>query len=363
MKTRLLFLCLFVSVLGHLRAQQRITLLFAGDAMQHLAQIEDARTPAGYDYDSCFVQVKEEIQSAGLAVVNLEVPLGGAPYSGYPQFCAPDAFAEALKESGFDLFLIANNHCLDRREKGLERTIRQLDSLSVFHTGTYCSARERQRLHPLLLRKNGIRLAFLNYTYGTNGIQVRPPYLVNYIHTETIVKDIEIAKKNGADVIIVCPHWGEEYRSLPNIAQKRLADTLVEAGAHLVIGAHPHVIQPIEARCDSLGRITSVIAYSLGNFISNMKTQTTMGSIIFKVDLVKNGTTDIRIENPRYALIFTRRPVHVPGGGFQVIPATRYLSEKDSVPSSLMIPLTRFVQDSRALFKQYNKGSVTEYSF
>lgn len=362
MKTRFYLLSLFFLVSVYIQAQQRITLLFAGDAMQHLAQIEDAQTPSGYNYDSCFVQVKNEIQSAGLAVVNLEAPLGGFPYSGYPQFCAPDAFAQALKKAGFDLFLTANNHCLDRREKGLERTIRQLDSLEVFRAGTYCSENECKRLHPLLLRKNGIRLAFLNYTYGTNGIQVRPPYIVNYIQFENILRDVETAKKNGADVIIVCPHWGDEYRTLPNVSQKKLADTLVDAGVHLIVGAHPHVVQPIDARLDSIGRIKSVVAYSLGNFISNMKTRTTMGSIVFKVDVVKDSS-DIRIENPRYALIFTQRPVHVPEQGFTVLPAARWLAKGDSIPSSLSIPLTRFVQDTRKLFSQQNKGTVTEYEF
>lgn len=363
MKMRLLVFLFFILLFEHIHAQQRITLLFVGDAMQHSAQIEAARTPYGYSYDSCFDQLKGEIESADLAVVNLEVPLGGFPYSGYPQFCAPDAYASALKQAGFDLFLTANNHCLDRREKGLDRTIKQLDSLKVFHTGTYCSEKEKSRLHPLLLRKNGIRIAFLNYTYGTNGIQVRPPYIVNYIQTEKIIHDIEVAKKNGADVIIVCPHWGDEYQNLPNFSQKRLAGALVDAGAHLIVGSHPHVIQPIEIRIDSVGRIKSVIAYSLGNFISNMKTRTTMGSIIFKVDVIKNDSDSIQIESPRYAFIFTQRPVHWPGRGFTVIPAVRSLTEVDSIPSSLAVPLTRFVKDSRSLFMKYNKGQITEYDF
>ena len=344
------------------QAQQRVSLLFAGDAMQHSAQIENARTSQGYDYESCFEIIKEEVESAGMAIVNLEVPLGGSPYTGYPQFCAPDAFAQALRNTGFDLFLTANNHCLDRRERGLERTIRQLDSLQVLHTGTYCSEKGRSRLHPLLLRKNGIRFAFLNYTYGTNGIQVRPPYIVNYMQQDEMLKDIDAAKRNGADVIIVCPHWGDEYYTLPNVRQRKLADSLIAAGAHLVIGTHPHVIQPIEAHRDSTGEIKAVVAYSLGNFISNMKTRETMGSIIFKVDIVKQGGR-IYIESPRYALIFTQRPVHVPGKGFVVVPASRWVSKGDSIPASLLIPLSRFVQDSRRLFEQYNKGDITEYIF
>ena len=170
-----------------LSAQKRITLLFVGDLMQHQAQIDAARTPDGkYDYSSCFALVKEQISHADIAIGNLEVTLGGKPYRGYPTFSAPDEYLQAIKDAGFDVLLTANNHCLDRGKKGLERTIAQIDSLSIPYAGTYRNVAERTQRYPLFIRKKGFCIAILNYTYGTNGIKATPPNIVNYINKETI---------------------------------------------------------------------------------------------------------------------------------------------------------------------------------
>ena len=155
------------------------SLYFAGDAMQHIAQIESAlQTDDTYSYKECFTYVKEQVSVANLAICNLEVTLGGKPYRGYPQFSAPDEFAAALKETGFDILLTANNHCLDRRNKGLIRTLDVLDSLGIAHVGTYRNQAERDSLYPYLATVNNITFAILNYTYGTNGIPVNPPCIV-----------------------------------------------------------------------------------------------------------------------------------------------------------------------------------------
>ena len=170
------------------------SLYFAGDAMQHIAQIESAHQADGsYSYSNCFTLVKEQISEANLAICNLEVTLGGKPYRGYPQFSAPDEFAIALKDAGFDIMLTANNHCLDRGSKGLIRTLDILDSLGIAHVGTYRNQEERDSLYPYITTTNGIRCAILNYTYGTNGITVNPPCIVNYIDTTQILKDINKA--------------------------------------------------------------------------------------------------------------------------------------------------------------------------
>lgn len=172
-----------------LTAQEKITLLFVGDLMQHQAQIEAARVgTSSYDYSSCFKHVKEEISAADLAIANLEVTLGGKPYSGYPAFSAPDEYLYAVKEAGFDVLLTANNHCLDRRKRGLERTVFMLDSLNIPHAGTYINKDKRSEDYPLLIEKNNFRIVLLNYTYGTNGIEVTPPNVVNYIDREQIKK-------------------------------------------------------------------------------------------------------------------------------------------------------------------------------
>lgn len=254
--------------------------------MQHQAQINAARTPDGkYDYSPCFSLVKEQISRADIAVGNLEVTLGGEPYRGYPAFSAPDEYLQAIKDAGFDVLLTANNHCLDRGKEGLERTIAQMDSLSIPHAGTYRNMEERRQRYPLFIRKKGFCIAILNYTYGTNGLKAASPNIVNYIDKETILEDIRSARAVQPDAIIACMHWGEEYHSLPDRGQRELADWLLEQGVTHIIGAHPHVIQPMELR--EAGNRQHVVVYSLGNFISNMSAANTDGGLIFTLELEK----------------------------------------------------------------------------
>ena len=252
------------------------SLYFAGDAMQHIAQIESAlQTDGTYSYKECFTYVKEEVSEANLAICNLEVTLGGEPYRGYPQFSAPDEFASALKDAGFDILLTANNHCLDRRNKGLIRTLDVLDSLGIAHVGTYRDSAERDSLYPYLTTVNNITFAILNYTYGTNGIPANPPCIVNLIDTAQILIDINKARAKKADVIIACMHWGDEYVLKQNKTQEQLTDWLIENGVDHIIGNHPHVIQPTELRKDKYNGGHHFIAYSLGNYISNMSARNT----------------------------------------------------------------------------------------
>ena len=218
-------------------AQERITLLFVGDLMQHDAQIKAAKTADGYDYTDCFKHVKEEITQADIAVANLEVTLGGKPYRGYPSFSAPDEFLHAVKDAGFDVLLTGNNHCLDRGSRGLERTILMLDSLDFASAGTYINEAQRRERYPLLVEKNGFRIVFLNYTYGTNGLEPVPPRIVNYIDKKKMKEDIAVARRMRPDAIIACMHWGIEYRLLPQKAEKDLVDWLLAQGVDHVIGS------------------------------------------------------------------------------------------------------------------------------
>lgn len=284
MKTLVAFITLLYSVT--LSAQERITLLFVGDLMQHRAQIDAARTPqGGYDYTPCFSLVREQISGADLAIGNLEVTLGGRPYAGYPAFSAPDEYLQAIQEAGFDVLVTANNHCLDRGRRGLERTIHLLDSLQILHLGTYRNPLERKRQYPLFIRKKGFHIALLSYTYGTNGIKPATPNIVNYIDKESMLHDIRAAQARRPDAIITLMHWGEEYQSFPNRNQRELADWLLQQGVTHVIGSHPHVIQPMELRTD--GTRQHVVVYSLGNFISNMQAPGTDGGVVFTLQLEK----------------------------------------------------------------------------
>lgn len=265
--------CLFILLL-HLSItfsqEKSVKLLFVGDAMQHMPQVNSARVENGYDYSHNFELIEEKVSNADIACLNFETTLGGKPYKGYPMFSSPDEFAFALKDAGFDLFFLANNHIVDRGRKGLERTINILYSLRVKHTGAFKSNNERGLFYPLMVIKNGIRIAFLNYVYDTNGLPVKEPNIVNLIDTVLIKKDLRVTQLYHPDIVIVNMHWGDEYATSPNAEQRILTKFLLNNGVRIIIGNHPHVVQPLVINRKE-DEIESAIYYSLGNFISNQQ--------------------------------------------------------------------------------------------
>ena len=331
---------------------QEAELVFAGDAMQHAAQIDAARTPQGtYDYSECFATITPYVETADYAVVNLETPLGGAPFTGYPCFSAPDSYAECLKNVGFDLFLTANNHTLDRRNKGLKRTVSVLDSLEVDHIGTYTCDSVRERVIPFIKDINGFKIGFLNYTYGTNGFTPGENVIVDYIDTTLISRDIIATRNAGAELITVAIHWGDEYILTPNKTQKRLADFLTGNGVDMVIGSHPHVIQPIELRysTNDSTQHPQLVAYSLGNFISNMRTRDTRGGIMLKVKLKRDNDGLPFISEAKYKPVFTVPPLQ--GHNYRLVDAT------EQVPDPTWdYHRKQFLQSAKAIFDKYNIG-------
>ncbi|KAA6331088.1 Capsule biosynthesis protein CapA [termite gut metagenome] len=338
---------------------KKITLLFAGDLMQHQAQINAACLPnGGFDYSECFKYVKEEISRADIAIGNLEVTLAGPPYTGYPSFGSPDEYLYAIKDMGFDILLTANNHCLDRGRDGLERTILMLDSLHIPYTGTYIHEEARANRYPLLIEQNGFRISLLNYTYGTNDIPVTPPNVVNLIDKEVMEKDIEAAKAQQPDVIIVCIHWGEEYHLLPEDSQRELADWMLSKGVTHIIGGHPHVVQPIELRTDSVDSAKHLVVYSLGNFISNMSVPNADGGLLVRLELEKDNST-VRVSDCGYSMIWTARPGT---GGIKNHTLFPVNYPKDSLKHALYHRMERFTNTARALFKEHNIG-IEEYFF
>ena len=339
-------------------AQERITLLFVGDLMQHDAQIKAAKTTTGYDYTDCFKHVKEEISRSDIAVANLEVTLGGKPYRGYPSFSAPDEFLYAVKDAGFDVLLTGNNHCLDRGSRGLERTILMLDSLDFAYAGTYVNEGERRERYPLLVEKNGFRIVFLNYTYGTNGLEPVSPRIVNYMDKEQMKEDIALARRMRPDAIIACMHWGIEYRLLPRKAEKDLADWLLAQGVDHVIGSHPHVLQPMEVKRDAHTPAKHLVVYSLGNFISNMSKENTDGGAMVRLELVKYSDI-VQMRSCDYSLVWTSRPFLSGKKNYEVYPAGFVNKPIDNKEFMLM---NRFLKNSRMLFEENNKG-IKEYIF
>jgi poly-gamma-glutamate synthesis protein (capsule biosynthesis protein) len=253
-----------------------------------------------FDYSTCFRYVQPIFETADLMIGNLEMTLSNkGKYSGYPMFRTPDAFAYYLKDAGFDLLTTCNNHSNDGFLYGLEHTIDVLDSLELMHTGTFKNQSEKDSLYPLIVEKKvdgtTFRLAFINYTYGTNGIPTTPPAVVNLIEEEAILADIQKAQKAQPDMIIAMTHWGNEYWLDEHKSQQKITKLLWDNGVDLVIGAHPHVIEPIKTdtfwTADSSSYTEKLVAYSLGNFISNQYRKNTDIGLIFEVELVKNSTS------------------------------------------------------------------------
>lgn len=278
---------------------RHLKLLFTGDIMGHTPQIRAAeiKKNKSYDYKPSFEYIAPIIRAADIAIGNLEVTLPGRPpYTGYPTFKSPDDLAVDLKWAGFDVLVTANNHSNDSGKKGVLHTIETLKNLGFQQTGTFKNKAERDLFYPLILNKNGIKIALLNYTYGTNDIPTTPPTIVNTINWYTIKKDLQKAKKRNPDCIIVMVHWGDEYQLIENKEQRKLADWLANQGVHVVVGAHPHVVQPIiekEVKTEENKQVhQSLIAYSLGNFVSNQDKKNTDGGILLEIDIAKNIQQD-----------------------------------------------------------------------
>ena len=328
-------------------------LLFAGDAMQHRAQLDAAResvNPPAYDYSGCFDAVAPLVSDADFAVVNLETPVSAPPHSGYPCFNAPPEFIDALAAAGFDYFLTANNHTLDRHARGLRSTISHLDARCLPHTGTHSTDSARRADVPSIVNVNNFAIAILNYTYGTNGISPRDGVVVDYIDRDLIRRDVERARAANPDFVAVCIHWGDEYKLLPNTAQKSLADFLESIGVDMIIGSHPHVIQPMEFRPNRYFPDKNVfLVYSLGNFISNMKTPDTRGGALAHLRLVRGDDNVARMEAPSYSLVFVLPP-DGESDNFRLVPA-------DSCPDGAWkTRCEQFTSRARRIFDAHNVG-------
>lgn len=257
-------------------AVERFTILAVGDLMAHTPQLSSAKTGDGYDFEPCFAPVAPRITAADLAIGNLETTLSGPDrgYTGYPMFNTPDAFAEALVQAGFDVLTTANNHTLDRGPTGVARTLDVLDTLGVQHTGSARTAEEAERV--LVADVNGAKVAVLAYTYGMNGFTAPSDkkWMVNVIDTARMAADVKRARELEPDLVIVSIHNGLEYQRQPSESQKAVEMAMIEAGADVVLGSHPHVIQPmrtVEATREDGTPRTGFIIHSLGNFVSNQR--------------------------------------------------------------------------------------------
>jgi hypothetical protein len=336
-------------------ATHEITLLFAGDIMQHMPQVDAAwNNELGiYVYDSCFKYIKPWLSTADLAIANLETTLAGKPYSGYPAFSSPDELVNGMLNAGIDIVGTANNHCCDRGQTGIERTISVLDSLGMMHLGTYKNAESYVKENPKIINTRGFRLAFLNYTYGTNGIPVPDNNIVSLIEKDRLMADMKAAHDSAADMTIVFIHWGEEYQRQPNAFQKDIAEILFAYGADIVIGSHPHVLQPMEwHKADSLKR-EQLVVWSLGNYVSNQRKRYTDGGTMFSVTLQKKaGRTWIK--DAGYQLTWVYNPMVEGRKQYFILPAARFENDTVLLDVQARTDLNLFLSDSRELLDAGN---------
>lgn len=283
------------------RAPQRVSdslkLVVIGDVMMHSRQML-------YPMESFLEDLSPLLKGADIAVANMEFSLGGKPYSGYPAFSAPDSYASYVKDSlGVDVFLTANNHILDRGPKGLERTLGVYDSLQVRHCGSYRSKAEKNSSFPLILNAKGMRIALVNFTYGTNAGQGGEYPGVCRMDEAQVKAAIRRAKDMGADFIIALPHWGTEYSLTHSEKQEQWARMLISEGCDAVIGSHPHVVQ------DTTHIDGRSVIYSLGNAVSNMSAKNTRLGLAVEICLVKDSFLGTKsVAEPRLHFLWCTLP-------------------------------------------------------
>ena len=287
------------------------TLTAIGDVMCHNTQYMDAydSNTGTYDFSYVFDNISSYTKTADICIGNLETSFAGEDrgYSNYPTFNSPDSLADSLKRIGVDVLSTAGNHALDMGFSGLSRTIDVLDKADISLLGTYKTQEDQDKV--LIKYVKGVKIAFINYTYGTNGISVPSDkkFCINLIDKDLIKKHIETAKNQNADIIVACMHWGTEYQTKQNSEQKELADFLFQNGVNVIIGNHPHVIQPMEKRTVTLedgSTRDGFVAYALGNFICDQNAVNTRDSIILNLKITKHTDGSITIDNYDYVPIY-----------------------------------------------------------
>lgn len=314
-----------------------IRLLFGGDLMQHMPQIQSARTADGsYDYTPSFEYIAPMFRDADVAILNLETTITqSGRYSGYPCFASPPELVDAMVDMGIDISLLANNHCCDRYGKGIDTTIDELAKRNIAHVGVYKDSLDYYQNNIRRFRCKGVNFALVNYTYGTNGMPISKGKIVNIIDTANIKRDLRSIPRDSVDCIIACMHWGIEYERRANSEQRRLRELLQREGVDIIIGSHPHVVQPFEA--DS----ASVTFYSLGNLVSNQQKRYTDGGLLAEVEIIRSDTAS----HLRY--IAKAHPIWVLLPGYRVLP--RHVGDTLTMPHYARQQYAQFMSDTDRL--------------
>lgn len=328
-------------VVQHVDEPQRARLVFAGDLMQHMPQVRAARRQDGtFDYSETFRYVKPIFEEADFAMLNFETTLTPTSrYTGYPMFRSPAQLADAIRDIGIDAVVMANNHICDNGRTGIEYMTARFDSLGIVHTGAFIDSTRYRMNHPLRFEVKGIRFALLNYTYDTNGVPIPKGTIVNLIDTTVIQNDLKRIDRSETDCIIVFFHWGDEYVRKPNDTQRKLAELCHRYGTEIVMGSHPHVIQPFEAGYDTDSIVRSVTVYSLGNFVSNQRDRYKNGGLIVTLDVEK--------KNEQIEICPYYTPVWVSMPNYRILPPS--VADTLPLPSGQRESYRQFIRDTRTL--------------
>ncbi|TAD97607.1 MAG: CapA family protein [Bacteroidetes bacterium] len=319
---------------------QTVTLTAVGDLMCHGMQYKYAfRADSNrYDFADVYEAVSEYLSAADLTMGNLETVLAGktTDFSGYPQFNSPNEYADGVKKAGFDVLITSNNHSYDKGEAGILRTLEELQKRNLTPIGTYTSEKDRDSIRIVDLK--GIKIALLAYTQFSNvGRPSSKKYLLNQIDSLVPVeKDILAARKKGAEIVLINYHWGNEYQREPNEYQRFIAKKTFELGADIVIGHHPHSLQPtqlIPKNKSNVGLDTGFIAYSLGNFYSNQRWRYSDAGAILTLKLSKNKNTGKITLKSEYVPVWVFRGVAGKRNRFIVLPS--YAAYSDRFPNFL----------------------------
>ncbi len=310
-----------------------LTISAVGDIMAHEPELTAAydKSSKEYDFEPFFEAVKEDLSAADLTIGNLETTIStNGKYSGYPRFSSPESLLTALKNVGFDVITTSNNHSYDKGYAGVEKTIEALEDTGLAHTGTFRSKEEYNA--PLIVEANGMKVAVLAYTYGVNsksGVSASEDrYAIKQINMDTVEKDIKAAREGDADVVIVSVHWGTEYDRSPNDDAEQQAEKMLTMGADLVVGSHPHVMQPIRrvsVTRDDGTKYEGIVAFSMGNFISNQTDDYKDSGMIFNCTFHKDPDTGaVTIADASYVPTW----VYIGGdAGYEVLPVGKYLDD------------------------------------
>lgn len=327
------------------------TIRSAGDVLIHIPIFNAAKTADGYNFDNIFTYTDSLIEDSDYFVANLETVLAGSgkPYSGFPRFNSPDAIADALKKAGVDCLLTANNHTFDKNYDGVIRTQKVLKEKGFAYTGTRQSEEDKKYL---IAKVNDINFGIVCYTFETpssggkslNGISVdgKTAPLINSFKPSNLApfyddlsSQMKKMKKKGAEVITVYLHWGEEYQLTQNAKQKEIAQKLCDMGVDVIIGGHPHVVQPVDLLTSTDKKHKTVCVYSLGNVLSNqrraymgLKTGHTEDGLVFEMTFSKYSDGKVVFESVKS--IPTWVHVYSQGGRkvYNIVPLSKNMDGK-----------------------------------